>query len=815
MELINITKDIKNKLKQNEELITEFYSNIDKLVEFNKSFEDNIELSQILLKITVFMTENVDYYDNEIKKIHDMINYIIEFEYMDIFIEILSNILTLQGLTEQIVIMFNKIIDLIFFIVQNKEINVAIQKLNDACAILIETEEEKRKKEQHNKTLSNYLRIFKKAKELSLSPSDLGKLIEEIISEEKLYKLKEKQELEGKGEIDEKPSIEPKKSPVSSRQATISKPASPPSRPSGGILKHPPPGAAPPPPKSAGAEPPPQPLPSKPRYKSVKKIPGSSKIEPVKFGKRKEKEIPPIEPTLDYEKQSEDEISIDDTHEEILTKEKELTKKKRKIKRYGDIECPELMMINKESIISVIIRKELERVTGTVVPMEITLPTTKKLPELEIFILGPGFDVKEPRKKLIIPLDEDSKKLEFLVIPKELGKKYLFIEFYQEGKMIGRAIIDVIIEKEPKSKNTLKKEFNFAMQSKVDLDLSIRIIRYENKFIFNLFTKHAGTIMDPRSNFGTNEIDDEFIKQINEKMKEIALDFDNPETGLQKIIELGKMVYDLIPKPMQEAIKKINPHYLIFETGDLFVPFEYAHDGEDFLCLKYCIGKRILDETRDFSTPPICFGAPEFEFAIIESNPYGDLDLMEKDDVKNIINKYNVDIELLEISGLSSNKETLKKLFTEQIEIIHICGHGRFDSDNPDDSGILLNDGVLTAKEIKTMKINGFPLIFANACESASVIKNKSNTGVAGIARSFLGAGAIGFIGPLWQITDDMAAEFAKEFYKKILIDQISIGDAIRQIKNEFKSKYEELLWASFNYFGDPTLKLCPKIIQK
>ena len=148
------------------------------------------------------------------------------------------------------------------------------------------------------------------------------------------------------------------------------------------------------------------------------------------------------------------------------------------------------------------------------------------------------------------------------------------------------------------------------------------------------------------------------------------------------------------------------------------------------------------------------------------------------------------------------------------LEIIHFAGHGTFNNKDPDKSGIILENGdLLSARDIKNMKINNFPLIFANTCESATIKKVDKIKGVSGLARAFLGSGAIGFVGPLWEISDDLAAEFAYEFYKRILDEKLSIGEAIREVKQILKGKFSNILWATFNFYGDPTLRLCPKII--
>ncbi|MBD3229690.1 MAG: CHAT domain-containing protein [Candidatus Lokiarchaeota archaeon] len=484
--------------------------------------------------------------------------------------------------------------------------------------------------------------------------------------------------------------------------------------------------------------------------------------------------------------------------------------KSKSIKRFADINAEKKMELEKENSLTVQLKRDATTVAGTIVMLNIPVKIEEKVPEIDIFVVSPGMEIPENRKTMKVPLDSDSDIIEFTLIPKELGKHYIFIEFYQESKMLGRAILEVDVKKKIKKTERINKEFKFNMVRDTDIDATLRIIRYGNEFIFSLFTKHGGTILDPKSTFGTSKVKNKYIKNLNDLIREVAFDFDEPKTSLTKIIKLGEKVYKLIPKSIRDAIRKINPKYLIFETGDLFVPFELAYDGEDFLCLKYCIGKRILDESKDFSCPPVCFGTPDFDFILIESNPKHDLELKERELISELIKDYRINFTTL--IGKNANRKILNKLLVQPLEIVHFAGHGMFNKKDPDKSGLLMEDGILTAEDIKNIKINGYPLIFINACEAGTIKKVDKLKGVGGIARAFLGSGAIGFVGPLWEITDDLAAEFANEFYTKMIKNNLTVGEAIRKVKNELKAKYPHILWATFNYYGDPTLHLCPQI---
>ena len=72
----------------------------------------------------------------------------------------------------------------------------------------------------------------------------------------------------------------------------------------------------------------------------------------------------------------------------------------------------------------------------------------------------------------------------------------------------------------------------------------------------------------------------------------------------------------------------------MIETGDLLVPWELAYDGEDFLSIKYCLGKRVFDETRDFRPPPLCIGKKILDVVFIGASPEGWPEISVKDELE-------------------------------------------------------------------------------------------------------------------------------------------------------------------------------------
>ncbi|MFX1534228.1 MAG: CHAT domain-containing protein [Promethearchaeota archaeon] len=477
------------------------------------------------------------------------------------------------------------------------------------------------------------------------------------------------------------------------------------------------------------------------------------------------------------------------------------------LQRFGDISCPLRMQLKKQYDVEVCVRASKERVKGVSVGIQVAVPKSpQEVPIIEVFVLAPGFNIiGEVRRPLEIPVEhKDSETLIFKMKPESLGEKYVFVEFYQHGKLLGRSVITVQVEDKIKGKPPLESKA-FSLKTftadEVDLDATLRIVKFENKFFFTLFTRHSAAVVDPASMFGVRELDTDQIESLKDLMRHSAFKKQQSEAE-ETLKNLGLIVYKLIPTKMRENIEHVDPKFLLIETGDMFVPWELAYDGEDFWAIKYSLGKRIFDETSDFRAPPLCFGTTTLKSAIVSSSAE-DLKFAEKE--VEMFEKF-AQTKRLALQKIIANRKQAVQALKDGVDLWHYVGHGEFDVINPQNSALLLNPP-LSAAEISKIAVQGFPVIFANACEAGTL--QKESYGVAGIARSFLGSGAIAFLGPLWEIPDELAAEFATGFYQRLLFEGKNIGLAIRETKLALRDKFPGVLWATFSLFGDPTLRIC------
>ena len=161
-------------------------------------------------------------------------------------------------------------------------------------------------------------------------------------------------------------------------------------------------------------------------------------------------------------------------------------------------------------------------------------------------------------------------------------------------------------------------------------------------------------------------------------------------------------------------------------------------------------------------------------------------------------------------------------------DIIHFAGHAAFDARHGGSSGWLLTDGRLTARAIRnTLRWRDTQpwLVYANACEAATEADSTPTmyqNDVFGLASAFLDHGVSVFVGPLWRINDHVAARIAKTFYKQLLKERQTVGEALRIAKVETKAdtfdrlraaddpdrpgnRVENVSWAGLVLYGNST----------
>ena len=145
--------------------------------------------------------------------------------------------------------------------------------------------------------------------------------------------------------------------------------------------------------------------------------------------------------------------------------------------------------------------------------------------------------------------------------------------------------------------------------------------------------------------------------------------------------------------------------------------------------------------------------------------------------------------------------------------IVHLATHGVLNTEHPELSGLVLSlvdeqgrsqDGFLRLHEIYNLNWSA-DLVVLSACQTA-LGKQIRGEGLVGLTRGFMYAGARSVVASLWNVNDSATAEFMKQFYRGMLVDNLSPAAALRasQVAMLKRTHYRSpFYWAAFVLQGD------------
>lgn len=165
-----------------------------------------------------------------------------------------------------------------------------------------------------------------------------------------------------------------------------------------------------------------------------------------------------------------------------------------------------------------------------------------------------------------------------------------------------------------------------------------------------------------------------------------------------------------------------------------------------------------------------------------------------------------VDAEINRILDLCADNPDLP-------DVLHFAVHGKYAPGQPG-RGLVLLDGdsihYLTDMDVRGFSLDTGPFVFLNACQVGSANEMLGN--YAGLAHSFLAAGATAVIAPLWTVHDRVARELALEFYRGVAGGKPAV-EALRQARMHCINSAPEDASAvvvgtpyAYLYYGHPEL---------
>jgi hypothetical protein len=276
----------------------------------------------------------------------------------------------------------------------------------------------------------------------------------------------------------------------------------------------------------------------------------------------------------------------------------------------------------------------------------------------------------------------------------------------------------------------------------------------------------------------------------------------------------GKYAFGhLIPARIQILLGGSPADHLRLDLDERLIdlPWEVLHDGSEFLCLKYAVGRRLMSD-QSFESPHHHPRAAEDTRVLIVADPTGDLPAARREghEVADLLrDKCKMRVDEF-ITSPMTKKDFLLSL--KDYDLVHFAGHASHESSSPDESCLVFSDGEIQAFEIARFLASRSPaVVFLNACWSAEELRNPDSYSpmMRGLGRTFLYAGVTAFLGYLVPVPDDSATRFAIAFYQTLAQGQ-TIGEASRQARIQCRNPEvdNDLTWSSAVLYGDPAVRV-------
>lgn len=269
-----------------------------------------------------------------------------------------------------------------------------------------------------------------------------------------------------------------------------------------------------------------------------------------------------------------------------------------------------------------------------------------------------------------------------------------------------------------------------------------------------------------------------------------------------RIREQGRALFDAaLSDRARQKLKGSKLGFLRLELDDelVGVPWELMHDGQEFLCLRFAVGRMVAARDDASSSGR---GAPRAVagHAVVVSNPSGDLPAAnaEGEAVAGLL-RDGFDGEVKHLRG-----PVTRQAFAAAVKgcsLLHFAGHSEVGA-----VGFVLADGHFSPQELVQAVGSSAPvLVFANGCSASEGAGFTSAArGVTDLASALLRQGTQHYLGPMCAVGDADALGFALRFYESAL-GGAALGEAATEARRSLVQRATHpLAFAGYLLYGDP-----------
>ncbi|MBU7028392.1 MAG: CHAT domain-containing protein [Theionarchaea archaeon] len=488
------------------------------------------------------------------------------------------------------------------------------------------------------------------------------------------------------------------------------------------------------------------------------------------------------------------------------------------VRKFADITFPSCIRLNERYPLVVrLLREEFDEATNSMI---LLFGYIEGIDEIEILVTldARDFEIEKTEQKMIVPLTRNSEPVVFYLSPKSIGKKTIRLKFYQNEKYNGEIIVDTTVIRPTNGKKVERASFRGEVAArlarKADEDVRIEVETTDSHLEYKVTSRALGLF---RKKFHTEVQIHEPRRFMSAMLRELGMissaSYSEKEkyvNTISKVETIGMNLYKrLIPDQLKQILwdnkEGIQSIFIVTDEEwipwEIIKPFRISGDGnievDDFWCMDHVISRWL---SPHFPWERI----PVRKSIVIAYDNRGKLAYVpkEKENIEKILKSKDVEI----LSTEPKRLEILELLSNKEINLFHFACECFYDESSPDNSYMKLSDYELKARDISVSNLRkGRPFVFINACESGRA--GYTYSGLGGFAEAFLDVGALAFMGPMWKIPDRLSMMFSEEFYKNIIENKLSLGEALRKTRHALR-ELDNPAWLSYALYSFPLAEI-------
>jgi tetratricopeptide (TPR) repeat protein len=274
----------------------------------------------------------------------------------------------------------------------------------------------------------------------------------------------------------------------------------------------------------------------------------------------------------------------------------------------------------------------------------------------------------------------------------------------------------------------------------------------------------------------------------------------------------------LLPNPYKDEAREETDLVLILDEATSRFPWELLAERSRRAAEPFATRAGLIRQlkTREGEFRPVV-RAPQDRYALVVGDPPSDLPELpgaqrEAEAVRQMLGMSAYEVT----AAIRSDGWTIvKSLFARDYQILHLAGHGRYDADRPEESGMVIGEGlVLNAGVLRQLRVVP-PFVFINCCHLGT-IDERDERGerqdfarlAASISSELIRMGVRAIVAAGWAVEDHLATLFARELYAALLSGK-RFGDAVLHARREaHAADPESNTWGAYQCYGDPDYAL-------